>query len=104
MATLAGFAHTYFPDTQHLAEVSLQVLMFLTPIMYPASLLSDRGMGWLVHYNPLAVLVEMLRAPVLRCEVPTLATYGLAALMVGVPACLATWVVARFEDRVIFTL
>jgi ABC-type polysaccharide/polyol phosphate export permease len=104
MATLAGFAHTYFPDTQHLAEVSLHVLMFLTPIMYPASLLSDKGMGWLVHYNPLAVLVEMLRMPVLRGEVPPLATYALAAVMVSVPAGLATWVVARFEDRVIFTL
>ena len=33
-----------------------------------------------------------------------LATYGAAALFAGVPACLAAWVVAKFEDRVIFAL
>lgn len=104
LAVLAGFSHAYFPDTQHLAEVGLQVLMFLTPIMYPPSALTTNGMGWLITWNPLATLVEMLRAPILRGEVPDLATYGAAALFAGVPACLAAWVVAKFEDRVIFAL
>lgn len=104
LAILAGFAHTYFPDTQHLAEVGLQVLMFLTPIMYPAMLLREHGLTWLLHYNPLAVFVEMLRGPVLTGQVPTLGTYGFAALMVCVPITAAIWAISRFEDRVIFAL
>jgi lipopolysaccharide transport system permease protein len=104
LAVLAGFSHAYFPDTQHLAEVGLQVLMFLTPIMYPPSMLEKAGMGWLLTWNPLATLVEMLRAPILRGEVPDLASYAVAAAVVAVPALLAAWVVARYEDEVIFAL
>lgn len=104
LAVLAGFSHAYFPDTQHLAEVGLQVLMFLTPIMYPPSMLQKAGMGWLLTWNPLATLLEMLRAPILRGEVPDLATYGAAVLIVGIPAAVAAWVVAKLEDRVIFVL
>ncbi len=104
IAILASFAHTYFPDTQHLAEVSLQALMFLTPIMYPPAMLERSNLGWLLQYNPLAILVEMLRGPILRGEVPELFTYGIAALIALVPALLAGWVVSRYEDQVIFAL
>jgi ABC-type polysaccharide/polyol phosphate export permease len=104
LAVLAGFAHAYFPDTQHLAEVALQVILFLTPVMYPSSLLEQNGLAFLLHYNPLAVLLEMLRESVLRGQVPSLATYAVASLLVSVPAGCAAWVVAKLEDRVIFVL
>src|SRR5581483_1205876 len=95
LAVLAGFAHAYFPDTQHLAEVGLQVLMFLTPIMYPASLLEQNGLGFLLSYNPLAVLLEMLRDSVLYTRVPSPSAYAIAALLVSVPVACAGWVVAK---------
>jgi ABC-type polysaccharide/polyol phosphate export permease len=104
LATLAGFSHAYFPDTQHIAEVGLQILMFLTPIMYPSSLLEQNGLQFLLQYNPLAVLVEMLRDSILRAQVPAMQTYAIAALLVSVPAVCAVWVVARLEERVIFAL
>ena len=104
LAMLAGFAHAYFPDTQHLAEVGLQVLLFLTPVMYPAKVLQDNGMGFLLQYNPLAVLLEMLRASVLYGDVPSPGTYAFAALLVAVPGTCAGWAIARLEHRVIFAL
>jgi ABC-type polysaccharide/polyol phosphate export permease len=104
LAVLAGFAHAYFPDTQHLAEVGLQVLLFLTPVMYPASMLERNGLGFLLHYNPLAVLLEMLRGALLYAQVPPATTYAAAALLISVPAACAAWVIARLEHRVIFVL
>lgn len=104
LSLLAGFAHVYFPDTQHLAEVGLQVVMFLTPVMYPASLLQQNGLEFLLHYNPLAVMLEMVRDPVLRGTVPSLYTYGVASLFVSVPMACSCWVVSRLEHRVIFAL
>src|SRR5258708_30905109 len=34
LATLAGFAHVFFPDTQHLVEDGFQIMFFATPIIY----------------------------------------------------------------------
>lgn len=104
MAIIAGFSHTFFPDTQHLAEVSMQALMFLTPIMYPKSILARSDIAWLLEYNPLAILVEMVRLPVLKGEIPALADYALATGMVAVPCIVAAWVVSRHEDHLIYAL
>src|SRR5262249_2184645 len=41
LAVLAGFANVYFQDTQHLCEVGFQILFYLTPIIYPESLLKQ---------------------------------------------------------------
>jgi ABC-type polysaccharide/polyol phosphate export permease len=104
LAVLVGFAHVYFPDTQHLAEVGLQVLMFLTPIMYPPSLLEKAGLGFMLHYSPLAVFLQLVREPILHGVIPPLALYAQAAAFVTVSLGLATWVVARLEHRLIFAM
>ncbi|MFO0878693.1 MAG: ABC transporter permease [Gemmataceae bacterium] len=104
LSIIAGFAHTFFPDTQHLAEVGLQALMFLTPIMYPASILEKSGVGWILHWNPLAVILEMLRQPVLTGEVPLFSTYAIATGLVALPCIVAGWMISRYEDRLIFAL
>lgn len=104
LAILAGFSHTYFPDTQHLAEVSLQVLMFMTPIMYPARLLQENGLKWLIDFNPLALLVEMLRDAAIHGQAPSLTTFAIASGLIALPAVASIYVVRRLEDRVVFAL
>lgn len=104
VAVLASFLHVYFPDTQHIAEVGLQMLMFLTPIMYPPDLLRQNGMGFLLQVNPLALLLDLLRAPIINGEYPALGNVGIALLCVGVVGSLAIWTVARLEERLIFAL
>jgi ABC-type polysaccharide/polyol phosphate export permease len=104
VALMVGFAHVYFPDTQHLCEVGLPVLMVLTPIMYPPSLLESNHLGFTLHYNPLAVLLQMIRDPVLNGRTPSLLTFSVALACICVLAGLAVWVVARFERRLIFAM
>jgi ABC-type polysaccharide/polyol phosphate export permease len=104
LAVLAGYAHVYFPDTAHLAEVALQVLMFLTPIMYLPDLLVKRGLGFLLHINPLASLLQLVRDPILYGVVPPLSVYALAVSFVALSVCCASGVLARLEHRLIFAL
>ena len=54
LATLAGIANVHFPDTQYLSELGLQVLFYTTPILYKPEMLRERGLGWLVDWNPIA--------------------------------------------------
>jgi len=104
VATIAAYSHVYLPDTQHLLEVGLQVLFYLTPVIYPPSLLQGAGLGWLLDVNPLALLLELVRGPLLAGDVPSLLAYAKASLMVVPAACLAVALVARLENDLIFAL
>jgi lipopolysaccharide transport system permease protein len=101
---LMGLCHVYFPDTQHLAEVGLQALMFLTPIMYPPKLLQDNGMGFLLDWSPLACFLTLLRDPLLHGTIPAAGTFALPLATVTVLVGISMWALARLERRVIFAL
>jgi ABC-type polysaccharide/polyol phosphate export permease len=102
VSVLTGFAHVYFPDTQHFTEVLLQMLFFLTPIMYPPRLLEENGLAQLTRFNPVARLVTLVRLPLLDNQVPTLYQFSLATLLVGVVVAMAVFVLCRYEKRLVF--
>lgn len=92
MATLAGFIHVIFRDTQHLCEVAFQVLFYLTPIVYPLHVLQGLSIGWLLRYHPLAPFLRMIREPILEGKLPSGNCYiaGSIITLVAMAAALAT--------------
>ena len=104
LAVLAGFAHAYFPDMNHLIEIGMQILFYATPIIYPPAILRDRGLGWLMDYNPLAALVELVRSPLLGRGFLDPAVYVTALGLVAVTTAFAGLALNRLERRVIFQL
>jgi len=69
----------FFRDVQHFVGVMLTVWMFLTPIMYPETLLPER-VRFLVWLNPMALLVSMFRNVVLEGTMPASWKLGLFAV------------------------
>jgi ABC-type polysaccharide/polyol phosphate export permease len=104
VAVLTGFANVYFQDTQHLCEVGFQILFYMTPVCYEASLLRDKGLGFLVDFNPLAAFLELIRQPILTGQVPSLGTFLTAAVTASVLAGCAAWTLARKQQTLIFHL
>lgn len=104
LAVLSGFITAYFPDMQHLSEVGLQILFYGTPIIYPADLLRERGMGWLVDWNPLAALVQMVRDPLLAGTVPPMQILAVGLLTLACSTCLAILTLHRLQSKIIFQL
>ncbi|MFN0055221.1 MAG: ABC transporter permease [Planctomycetales bacterium] len=104
LAVLAGFSTAYFPDVLHLSEVGLQILFYATPIIYPADVLRNKGLGWIVDYNPLASFVQMLRQPLLHGQWPDLNTVGMAVLATSCMAAAAVFTLVRNEKQIIFQL
>jgi lipopolysaccharide transport system permease protein len=108
LAVCMGLANVMFQDSQHLIEVAMQIMFYLTPIMYPPQMLLQKlekaHLVWLFYLNPFAVLLELIRQPLLHGQFPSPATVGmscLAGLMAVVAASLA---LMRFEKRLIFYL
>jgi lipopolysaccharide transport system permease protein len=104
LALCCGVTNVMFPDTQHMVEIVFQILFYLTPVMYPPKLLAERGMGWLVDYNPLAAVLELVRSPILDGQFPTWIAYGKATLLVAVLLTAAACALLRLERRLIFYL
>jgi ABC-2 type transport system permease protein len=85
LATIAVF----FNDILYIYQVLLTVLMFLTPIFYPASIVPSKYLP-ILKVNPMYYFVECFRLPIYEGIVPSpemVAFAGLAALT----ALLAGW-------------
>lgn len=48
-------------DVYHVMGVALTVGMFMTPIFYPASMVQDAGLGWVLKINPMYWLIDSYR-------------------------------------------
>jgi ABC-2 type transport system permease protein len=106
---LLSVANVYFRDTEHLLSILLQIWMYLTPIIYPISLVQNESdkLGGLLgtkitlmdiyQLNPMEHFVEVFRALLYDNRFPnwgdllTCIGWAVAALAAGL------WVFARKE-------
>jgi ABC-type polysaccharide/polyol phosphate export permease len=55
----------YVPDLAQIAPVGLNIIFWLTPLLYPATLVEQGGSIWvrtlIMDYNPFSYLVELSR-------------------------------------------
>lgn len=88
---ILGYLGARFRDLAHGLQSITNLLFVLTPIIYPAQVLRDRGGGLIVDLNPFYPFVEIVRRPVVEGLPATLQSYGLAiavtvALWIGAVA------------------
>lgn len=60
---LSTFA-VYFPDVAQMYQIVLQAWMYLTPVIYPESILPEAIRFWVVRLNPMYALVNLFRLPI----------------------------------------
>lgn len=73
---------TKYRDFSYLITFGIQLLMYLSAVMYPMELIKDKlpSYGWLVEYNPLAYIIETARYMLLN--VGQVSVLGLSYTMV----------------------
>ncbi|CAA9202802.1 ABC transporter permease [Flavobacterium collinsii] len=73
---------TKYRDFSHLIGFGIQLLMYLSAVMYPMELIKDKlpSYGWLVEYNPLAYIIETARFMLLN--VGDISVLGLAYTLI----------------------
>jgi lipopolysaccharide transport system permease protein len=105
LAIIAGVAQTYFPDTSHLLEIGMQILFYLTPIMYYVNDFPSRGrLSAVFEWNPIHSVFELFRKPLLSGELPTLFSLGMSLAFAGVAAAIACFLLRRLERTLVFWL
>jgi len=84
LGILLGTLNVLFRDVAHATGIVLQFWFWLTPIVYPASILPDRLRG-VATWNPLTPLVGAFQSVILAAEAPHWKSLG-AVLVVAIVA------------------
>jgi lipopolysaccharide transport system permease protein len=104
LATLFGLTNVRFRDTHHLSEIGLQILFYITPVMYPEKLLAAKNIGWIMDFNPIVPFLTLLRQPLVHSEVPNATTFLAATLVTTFLATAASFALKAEERKLIFHL
>lgn len=78
-----------FQDVVYLTDITLQLMFYMVPIMYPISIIPEK-VRWVVTYNPIRAVLELFRSPLYQGIMPsthlTVYAFGMAvgALVVGI--------------------
>ncbi len=105
LITIFAHLNARFRDVAHMASVGMQVLFFVTPVIFPAHLLRQRrSMALVIDLNPMYHLLEVIRRPLLSAGPAEWHSYVAAGLVIVVLAAVATAVIAVFQRRIVFAL
>jgi lipopolysaccharide transport system permease protein len=92
---LLATATVFFRDVRHLTEVLLQVLLYLSPVLYDVGQLGDHRTWWFRVFrfelivNPMSYLLPLVRDPVYYGRLPPLhvvavaGSYAVASIAIG---------------------
>jgi ABC-type polysaccharide/polyol phosphate export permease len=93
--------NTRFRDVSQLVETALQIAVFATPIMWPASALGEHR--YVADVNPIYHLIEIVRAPLLGTA-PSALSWMVALGAAAAGLLLAAALLRRAERRLVYWL
>jgi ABC-type polysaccharide/polyol phosphate export permease len=96
---LLSLVAMYFPDVAEMYNVALRGWMYLTPIIYPESLLRNAGLDWLLFINPLYHLIKIFRTPINNGQIPTIEELWPAALVSGMMLIIGWLIFTKRSDE-----
>lgn len=92
-----------FRDIMHLYSVFVTALMYLTPVIYPLSIL-PKWLYPIVMLNPLTNILQMLRGVMLYNAIPSLSSILIAMVECGVMLALGLYVFYKNQDEFILNV
>jgi len=99
LSTLAiGIVSARFRDIPQVINSIVQILFFITPIMWKPELL---GHHWVLELNPFYHVIEIVRRPLLGMA-PTMQNYGVALLTTLVNLAISGTIFVRFRSRIAY--
>jgi ABC-type polysaccharide/polyol phosphate export permease len=80
-----------FSDTVEVVGILLTIVMYLTPVFYPRSIVPEH-LRPIFRWNPLAALLEVFRAPLVDRTLPAAADLAIATSAAMVALAIGAWV------------
>lgn len=103
LALALSVATVYFRDLPNIVGVLLQAGYYLTPILYPISMVPER-FRWMFDLNPMTAFVEIFRSPIYEGVFPAMNTYLTVAALALVSFLFGMFIFRRFDRHIVFRL
>ncbi len=82
----------YYPDVAEMYGIAMYGWMYLTPVIYPITILPENYRFWITHLNPMYYFLEIYRAPIYYGKLPTLDVL-IPAILIAVFSLIVGWIV-----------
>jgi ABC-2 type transport system permease protein len=93
----------FFSDVVEMVTVLLTVIMYLTPVIYPLSIVPARFRP-IVELNPLQMLLRVFRDPIYSCQIPGPKSLLYAAIVTSLALICGMAVFQRSAERIPYYL
>lgn len=105
LITIFAHLNARFRDVAHMASVGMQVLFYVTPVIFPADLLRHRrNLMYVIELNPMYHLIEVVRRPLLTAGPAAWHNYAAVGVVVVILCMGAAAVIAGYQRRIVFAL
>ena len=91
----------FFSDVVELVTVVLTLMMYLTPIFYPMTILPEQY-RWVVRFNPVRSILEVFRDPIYYGKIPPASHLAVCAALALVVLAIGAFSFRRSSDRIPF--
>lgn len=103
IALVMALLSVFLRDTQQIVAILLQAGYFITPIIYPITIVPERFRS-LFLLNPLYHFVELFRLPINDGVMPSVSTFAIAIAWATASAFMGIFVFLRYDKEVVFRL
>ncbi|WP_313707825.1 ABC transporter permease [Atlantibacter hermannii] len=104
LSTILAYIGVRFRDVPHALALVMQGLWFISPVYFETKIFRSGGLHVLIDYNPVYHLLQIVRAPLLQGEWPTLVNYQYVLGTALVFMVIAVLMGRKMERKVIFYL
>ncbi|MEI7374906.1 ABC transporter permease [Dickeya chrysanthemi] len=104
LSTMLAYIGARFRDVPHVLGLVMQGLWFISPVYFETKIFQSGGLHILIDYNPIYHLLQIVRAPLLQGEWPTVVNYEYVLGTAIFFTILAVIVGRKAERKVIFYL
>ena len=98
-----SIATVFFRDLQHVMQIIIQGLFFLTPVLYKHEMFTGY-VGILIRLNPVVPFIEIFRAPLYEGVMPSVDVICQASIVAVVTFVLGLGVFLSQEKKIVFRL
>jgi ABC-2 type transport system permease protein len=91
----------FFSDVVELVTVMLTLMMYLTPIFYPMSIVPEQ-FRWAVRFNPVRSILEVFRDPIYFGKIPPLSHISMSLVVALIALLIGSIMFRRSADRIPF--
>jgi ABC-type polysaccharide/polyol phosphate export permease len=91
----------FFSDIVELVGVLMTLLMYMTPIFYPMSIVPEH-LRWLVRFNPVRSILEVFRDPIYWGKIPPFSHLSVALAIALLALLLGVLSFRRSSDQIPF--